>query len=243
MEKSKILSQIFSILFPVYNEGKIIEKNAKSVYFYLKKRGFKNFEILLCDNNSTDNTREVSVNLSNKYDKIKYLYTNKKGIGAGIRLGIKSAKYDILVMISIDNAFHPKFVFDSIKILLSENADIVIGSKRHHDSKVTRQFSRKLASFIYNSLVNFIFWLGIGDTQGAVTFRKSSLMPFMTDLSSDDSFFQTQMMIYSKLHKLKIVEIPVSVVDTRASSFNIKYEAFTLIRKLIKEFWLIQKRK
>ena len=89
---SHILNKSFSLLFPIYNEGKIIEKNTKRLYFYLKGYGFKKFEILLCDNASTDNTNAIAKNLSKKYPEIKYFFTNKKGIGSGVKLGIKTAK-------------------------------------------------------------------------------------------------------------------------------------------------------
>ena len=238
-EINKVLSTGFSVLFPVYNEGKIIERNAKKFYYYVKSYGFKNFEILLCDNRSTDDTGIVSKNLSKKYLEIKYVYTGKKGIGAGIKSGIKLSKHDLLIMTSIDLAFDSRFIPDSISSLYAENADVVIGSKRHDKSKVVRPFSRKLASFLYNTLVNMMFFLWIGDTQGAVAFKKSSVMPILKRLSSDDSFFQTQLMIWSKHNKLKIIEIPVKVIDIRKSSFNIKLEAFSLFKKLIKEFYVL----
>ena len=243
IDSNKILNQNFSIIFPVYNEGKIIARNTKKIYNYLKQVGFKEFEILLCDNASIDNTSITSKRLARNYKEIIYIFTDKKGIGSGIKAGIKASKYNILIMISIDLAFDSKFVYDSIKTLYSEKADVVIGSKRHDKSRVRRPFFRRLASFVYNTIINLIFGLGIGDTQGAVTFKKIPIIPFLNKLISDDAFFQTQFMIYSRLNNLKIIEIPVNATDIRKSSFMIRKEAFNLSSKLIKEFSILHFRK
>ena len=238
-----ILKQNFSVIFPVYNEGRIIVRNTKKIYYYLKHLGFKKFEILLCDNSSTDNTGPISKQLARKYKEVKYVYTDKKGIGAGIKVGIKSSKYNILIIISIDLAFDSKFVYDAIHTIYFEGADVVIGSKRHNNSKVKRPFFRRVASFAYNTLVNMLFWLRIGDTQGAVGFRKSCIVPFLNKLESDDAFFQTQFMIYSRFNGMKIIEIPVKAVDVRKSNFIIRKEAFNLSIKLIKEFFILHFRR
>ena len=68
-------------------------------------------------------------------------------------------------------------------------------------------------------------------------------MPFFKNLSSNNSFFQTQFMIYSKKNNLKVIEIPVCVNDPRKSSFNIKSEAFKLFIQMIREFFIIHSRK
>ena len=239
----KILNQSFSFIIPVYNEGKVLEKNTKRLYKYLKDVKFKKFEILLCDNASTDNTNIIAKNLAKKYSEIRYIFTNKEGFGSGVRVGIKSAKFTILILFPIDLAFHPKYISESIDALCSKNADVVIGSKWHHKSRINRPFFRRIASFSYNALVNIFFRIKIYDTQGAVTFKKTSIMPFLKNLSSNNSFLQTQLMIYSRLNDLKIIEIPVIVDDPRKSSFNLKSEIIKLFMQLIKEYFRIHSRK
>lgn len=237
------LKQPFSVLIPVYNEDNIVVQNAKKLYDFVKNTGFKEFEILICDNGSNDNTSTICNKLSRKYSEINYRYISIKGIGSGIKTGIKNAKFDVLILLSIDLAFHPKFIAESIDVMRLQKADIVIGSKRHDKSKVKRPFSRKVASFAYNTLVNMLFGLRIVDTQGAVTFKKSSIMSFLKNLNSNNSFFQTQFMIYSKKNNLRVIEIPVSVNDPRKSSFNIKSEAIKLFVQLIREFFRINSRR
>src|SRR3989338_3210651 len=243
VREKDILSTGFSILFPVYNEGKIIESNTKKICKFLKSSGFTKFEILLCDNASKDNTKKVSQKLVKKYNEIKYVYTEIKGIGSGIKSSINASRFDTQIMISIDLAFDSRFVYNSILTMLKDDADVVIGSKRHDGSIVKRPFIRKVASLVYNAMINLLFNLNIVDTQGAVTFSKKSVSKFLKKLTSDDAFFQTQFMIYGKLNHLKIVEIPINATDTRKSSFSIRKEAFNMSAKLIKEFFKVNFKK
>lgn len=235
--KSNKLNKVeISILIPVHNEEKLLEKNILELYNYLKKnKKFEGSEILICDNASTDRSREITLSLNKKFNSIKLIPAEKKGIGAGLKEGIKAAENNLLVFISIDLAFRLDFIENSIaKLLENDNNSIVIGSKGHPDSLVKRPLSRKILSKAYNGLTDLLFNLNIKDTQGTLTFKKSDIMDFFNKLESDDAFFQTEVLIWAKRKGKSIIEIPVVVDDFRQSSFNIKKESFVMLSKLIK---------
>ena len=79
---------IFSIIVPVFNE----EKTIISILKELKKVNFKKFkkEIIVIDDGSTDNTKNL---LENNKDLFDTLHTNEKnkGKGSAVRLGLKNA--------------------------------------------------------------------------------------------------------------------------------------------------------
>ena len=84
---------IFSIIVPVFNE----EKTIISILKELKKVNFKKFEkeIIVIDDGSTDNTKNL---LANNKDLFDSLHTNEKnkGKGSAVRLGLKNASGSIL---------------------------------------------------------------------------------------------------------------------------------------------------
>lgn len=81
-----------SVIVPAKNE----EKYIMNVFRGLKKQSFKDFEVIIIDGGSTDNT----VNISKKYAKV--IVDKRKGIGRARNIGAKIAKGKLLVFIDAD---------------------------------------------------------------------------------------------------------------------------------------------
>lgn len=64
----------FSILVPTRNRSKLLVESAIPS---ILEQDFDDYEIVICDNNSTDNTREVVEKLMKNNDKIRYVYSAK----------------------------------------------------------------------------------------------------------------------------------------------------------------------
>ena len=83
MESVKI-----SILLPTYNQCNLLKKSIKSVI----KQTFKNWELIVIDNKSTDDTKKFVKKICKSDKRIKYLSISNKGILAKSRnLGIKKS--------------------------------------------------------------------------------------------------------------------------------------------------------
>ena len=81
-----------SIIIPAYNEELHIEKLLKSI----KSQDFNNYEIIVVDNNSSDNTSKIA----EKYAKV--VKETTKGVSIARNTGAKSAKGDILLFLDAD---------------------------------------------------------------------------------------------------------------------------------------------
>ena len=100
-----------SVIIPVYNEEDVIIDCLKS----LSHQIYKDFEIIVVDDGSTDNLKLKSQNL-------KILTQNHKGPGAARNLGAKHAKGDILVFVDADMTFDSKFLQELIEPILYAKA-------------------------------------------------------------------------------------------------------------------------
>lgn len=97
-----------SVIIPVYNEKKIIESCLES----LAKQTFRDFEIILIDDGSTDQTPQIIHNQQEKHTDLKLavLHQDHGGTGMARNLGAKQAKGEILVFVDADMEFSPEFL-------------------------------------------------------------------------------------------------------------------------------------
>ena len=79
-----------SVIIPTYNYGKYIEKALDSVL----AQTCKDFEIIVVDDGSTDNTREI---IETKYkDKVRYFYQGNVGAGSARNYGLQEARGNLI---------------------------------------------------------------------------------------------------------------------------------------------------
>ncbi len=207
-----------SAIIPVYNEEKIIASNSLKILKHFEKQGFKDCEILLCDNGSTDKTPEAAKSVSRREKRVKYLRTDYKGIGHGFILGARKAKNNICILYAIDDPFEKSFIPRSIGPITSGEADIVIGSKGHPESKSERPLLRKAFSKAYNLLTNAFFPLGVADTQGSLAFDLKKTRKLIEETVARDAFFETEFIIRARTKGLNVREIPINAKDNRKDS-------------------------
>ena len=76
---------MFTIIFPVLNERLRLESGVTRTVEYLQSIAFEDYEIIIVDNGSEDETPQIAENLCKKYDKVKYERINVRGVGAAFR--------------------------------------------------------------------------------------------------------------------------------------------------------------
>jgi glycosyltransferase involved in cell wall biosynthesis len=95
-----------SIIIPTYNEEKVIIKCLKS----LSKQTYKDIEIIVVDDGSTDKTLKVLSGLRISDFGFRILRAEHRGPGAARNLGAKKAKGEILVFVDADMTFDKDFI-------------------------------------------------------------------------------------------------------------------------------------
>lgn len=87
-----------TVIIPVYNGEETLTSCLNSVL----NQTYKNYEIIVVDNNSTDKTKEIILELVKKSKKIFYVFESKKGRGAARNKGISVSKGEIIVNTDCD---------------------------------------------------------------------------------------------------------------------------------------------
>jgi len=115
-------SPLVSIGMPVYNGEKYIRQALDS----LLAQAFKDFELIISDNASTDNTAEICKQYLEKDNRIKY-YRNEVNIGAVANFNnlIKYATATYFMWASYDDVWEPSYISELIKIMESDKSIIL----------------------------------------------------------------------------------------------------------------------
>lgn len=92
---------LVSVVIPAYNAIRFVNATIDSVF----AQTFQNFEILVIDDGSTDNTKEV---LETYGDKIRYLPKENGGVSSARNFGIENAKGKYIAFLDADDVWMPE---------------------------------------------------------------------------------------------------------------------------------------
>ncbi|PID57654.1 MAG: glycosyl transferase family 2 [Ignavibacteriae bacterium] len=113
---------MISVLMPVYNCEKYISQAITSIL----NQTFKEFEFLIINDGSTDNTEKVINTFSDK--RIKYIKRKHSGISNTLNYGIEKAQYDLIARMDADDIAHPERLKIQIDYMLKNPGIDVISS-------------------------------------------------------------------------------------------------------------------
>ena len=112
-----------SIIIPAYNAEKCLEESVKSA----TNQSYKNIEIIIVNDGSTDKTAQVAKKLSAKNSKIKVVTQENRGLGEARNSGMDVMTGDYVVFLDADDLLFPWAISKCIEEALSSDAGIVCG--------------------------------------------------------------------------------------------------------------------
>ena len=118
---------MISAIISTYNRERYLPKLFESI----SKQNYLNFEIIIIDNNSPGNTKELTENFlkNNSTLNIRYFLEKKQGLSFARNRGIQEAKGDIITFLD-DDAYISENYFERISYYFKQYLDVMaIGSK------------------------------------------------------------------------------------------------------------------
>lgn len=101
-----------SIVIPLYNSEKYIEKCIRSII----SQKYKNIEIIIVNDGSTDNSYKIAKKLESADNRIKLINKKNKGVSSARNIGIKKASGDYIIFVDSDDYLN----FDAIEQIYNE---------------------------------------------------------------------------------------------------------------------------
>lgn len=209
-------------IIPTLNE----EGNIYKLVCKIKKI-YCNYQILIIDDNSTDNTRNEIKKSFLQYN-IQYLFRDKRmGIGSAHKIGIRYAykkKFNFAVTLDADGTHNPIYIKRMIEISKKKDTDIVI-TNRFLSKKSLQDWpiNRKILTYSRYYLINLLLNLKL-DTSGAFrlyNLNNIKLKDILLAKHNSYSFFWESLFLLSK-KKYRIKEIIINLPIRKTGSSKMR---------------------
>jgi glycosyltransferase involved in cell wall biosynthesis len=214
MENKKIV-----IVLPAYNAGKTLENIIKSLPIDLEA------ELILVDDNSSDNTLEIANNL-----KITVLkHDQNLGYGANQKSCYREALKrgaDIVIMVHPDGQYDPRMIRGLLMPLELDICDMTLGN-RIRSRKETLKNGMPIIKYILNRLLtitqNIVLGQNLGEfLTGYRAYTRKVLETVNFEKFSNDFVFDSEFLAAAAYFNFRIGDVPVPTIYNQDSS-QIRY--------------------
>lgn len=206
-----------SVVIPVHNEAEILEAEVGEVVAGLEARGL-DYELLVCENGSTDATLALADSLAAANPRIRSLRSPVADYGAAMRLGMSQARGEVIVNFDID--YHD-VDFAVRAAALTDRYGIVVGSKVMAGSDDRRSIARRLVSRVFILVLRVLFDPHIDDTHGVKVFRRDVVQTYLPQVVMEKDLFDTELVVRARRGGVAVTALPVCCEEKRAARSSI----------------------
>jgi len=222
-----------TVMVPAYNE----EKGLKGVVIKLDeilKNMFKDYEILIFDDCSSDKTPQIADELQRTYPKVKVIHNKtNRGLGYNYRKGAHIAKKEYYTFVPGDGETQES----SIKSILKHAGEADIISTYTANKKV-RTTSRRTISYLFTTTLNILFGLKLKYYNG-IAIHKTSILK-KVNMITDSFAYQAEILIKLIRKGYSYKEVPMYIkAQNKTSIFKLK-NVWGVIRIVARLFFEIR---
>ena len=219
---------VFSLVVPVYNEAAFVPRALPALISEMDELG-ESYDIFIIENGSTDGTAAVAREVAGEAPVIVDSL-EAADYGAAMRHGFLQADGQWIVNFDIDY-FSANFLK---KVLATEDADLVIGSKRDPLSEDLRPFSRRLATRVFNLMLRTVLGSRVTDTHGMKAFSRDLIAKIAPSVERTQDLFDTELVVRAERAGYRIREVPVVVEEIRSAKSSLVRRVPRTVRGLFR---------
>ena len=124
--RSRPAMPCISVILPTFERAHLLPRSIGSVL----AQTLTDWELLVIDDGSTDNTARLVRGWSRKTARMRYLHQANRGVGAARNLGIQRARGRYIACLDSDDEYFPKHLETRLSLLRRHNLDLVQGGVR-----------------------------------------------------------------------------------------------------------------
>lgn len=176
-----------SVIIPTYNRAHLIKRAIQSVL----NQTYQDFEIIVVDDGSTDNTANILSELvTNQLLNLSIIkHEINKGYGAALKTGFSMAKFELILFFDADGTYPTDEIKHFILAQKQNSLDIVVGS-RFNDKKISEMPRlRRIGNYLFAFYASLLTGVRITDTATGMRILTRKYLPEVFKLS--DGLFLT----------------------------------------------------
>jgi glycosyltransferase involved in cell wall biosynthesis len=227
-----------TVVIPVFNEEGLLATAVTDLVARLNEIPLV-YELIITENGSRDRTLEIAQGLAKKHRNVRVLHTGEPNYGRALRRGIEEARGALVICDEIDIC-DAEFHRNALDLLTSGRADLVVGSKRHPAARDRRPAVRRFATWVINQLLRLATGFRGTDTHGLKAFRREAMLPIVRRCLVEKDMFASELVIRAERAGVRLVEIPLNVVEKRPPSINLFKRVPNVLRNLWRLFLIIR---
>jgi glycosyltransferase involved in cell wall biosynthesis len=223
---------MISVVMPAFNEEAFLEPAVRDVAAGLAARGC-DAEIIVVENGSTDGTSALAERLVESVPGVRALSLPTADYGTALRAGFLAAQGDVVTNFDVDY-YDLGFVDATLGLLTDPGGpDLVVGSKRAAGADDRRSWPRRFITSVFTLVLRRGFGLGVSDTHGMKAMRRQPLVAIVERCRFGADLFDTELVLRAERAGLAVIEIPVSVTESRPSRTSIVRRTIRSLRGLV----------
>jgi glycosyltransferase involved in cell wall biosynthesis len=194
-----------SVFFPTYNEEENIKESVEKALRVLEDSPYvSDFEIIIVNDGSRDNTEKVAEKLVAKHTKVRLIsHPQNQGYGAALKTGLHAARMEYVFFTDADLQFD-LLELQNLLLHVPEN-EVVVGYRAPRRDPAMRLFN----AWGWNRLNRLFFGLQLTDIDCAFKLFRREVVQSMP-LRSKGAMLSAELLIRLKRAGVKLKEIPVS---------------------------------
>jgi dolichyl-phosphate beta-glucosyltransferase len=221
------MAYYLSLVIPAYNEGKILAKSLAKITSFLERKKY-NWEIVVVDDGSQDNTSNIAKGFKKKGVRLVKLKKNQ-GKGAALRQGFLNAKGKYVVYTDADLSVSISQLDRVIK-KLEAGYRVVVGSRRISQSEIVvhQPIIRENMGKVFTLLTKLVTGVDLADfTCGFKGFEASAGRDIFARSVVNRWAYDAEIMFLAHKLKYKIGQVPVVWIDRRESRVRLTSATIT----------------
>lgn len=202
-----------SVVVPAHNEEQALRAMVDDLVTGLRARDLR-FEILVVENGSTDATPAIATALAELHAEVRISHDARADYGSALRRGLLSSIGAVVVNFDVD-LYDLAFLDLALTTMTATDAGIVIGTKRGEGSRDERPLARRLVTAGFAFVLRRAFGLRASDTHGMKAMRREPIAPLAERCQLGTDLFDTELVLRAERAGIRVVELPVQVVESR----------------------------
>jgi dolichyl-phosphate beta-glucosyltransferase len=229
---NRLAAPFFSLIIPAHDEEHRLPDTLKQVAAYLQAQPYE-FEVLLVENSSTDNTLAIAQAFAAQNPQVRVLQNTQRGKGLAVKRGMLEARGEYRFMCDADLSMPITEIGKFIPPALT-GYDIVIASREAPGSiRYNEPIYRHLGGRGINLIIRLLALPGLQDSQcGFKCFTARAVEDLFRVQTLNGWSFDIELLFVARMRGYRLIEVPIHWYFQSESKVHAVRDALRMVRDI-----------